>query len=321
MATVWKNQPPASTKAFPLYVSRFVQNPQIVVNPDGSLTVAALQLTKSNSVIEVWGSAGIWENVVLQLDGAGWHRQQVLPYSNGANDARVSIAGGPDGSLWAAWAGDNRDFGTARIIHQNVYAARYPPCVGFGRRSPCSRSWKRRSYPAPLIRMKLRISRPSALIAFNPAGSSYRIMRGDLHRHTALSSDGVGDGSLWDFYRYVLDAVNLDFSTVTDHQGGGTTYNWWKVQKSCDLFLTPTRLTTVYAYERSVLYPNGHRNIVFTKRGVPILPIDPLENRGPDNPNTKRSSDAVWPYLQAVQRDRFSSHHRDRSGHRLEGSR
>ena len=106
-----------------------------------------------------------------------------------------------------------------------------------------------------------------------------------------------GDASLWDFYRYVLDAVNLDFSTVTDHQGGGTTYNWWKIQKSCDLFLTPTRLTTVYAYERSVPYPNGHRNIVFTKRGVPILPIDPLENRGPDNPDTIRSSDAVWPYL------------------------
>ncbi len=108
----------------------------------------------------------------------------------------------------------------------------------------------------------------------------------------------MGDASLWDFYRYVLDAVHLDFSTVTDHQGGGTTYNWWKIQKSCDLFLTPTRLTTVYAYERSVVYPNGHRNIVFTKRGIPILPIDPMESRGPDNRlNTKRSSDAVLPYL------------------------
>ncbi len=282
--------------AFPLYVSRFVQNPQVAVNPDGSLTVAALQLTKSNSVIEVWGAQGIWENVVLQLDGAGWHRAQVLPYSNGANDARVSISGAPDGSLWAAWASDNRDFGNARIVRQDVLAAAIP------RPAPSGEIAVRPFIEAPELSSPTHPHETADIKAIQSyriqsGGSSYRIMRGDMHRHTALSADGVGDSSLWDFYRYVLDAVHLDFSTVTDHQGGATTYNWWKIQKSCDLFLTPTRLTTVYAYERSVPYPNGHRNIIFAKRGIPILPIDPLETRGPDNPDTKRSSDAVWPYL------------------------
>jgi hypothetical protein len=128
-------------------------------------------------------------------------------------------------------------------------------------------------------------------------GTEYRILRGDLHRHTSLSTDGVGDGSLWDFYRYALDAASLDFSTVTDHQGGGTSYNWWKTQKSSDLFQVARRLTTLYAYERSVPYPNGHRNIVLTKRGIPILPIDPAEQTGPDNPGTIRSSTRVLPYL------------------------
>jgi hypothetical protein len=198
--------------------------------------------------------------------------------------------------MWAAWASDARDFGTARIIHQNVFAA----AIGHGTASgeisvqPFVEAPELSSATHPHEAADIKTIRNYRI---QSGGSSYRIMRGDLHRHTALSPDGVGDASLWDFYRYVLDAVNLDFSTVTDHQGGGTTYNWWKIQKSCDLFLTPTRLTTVYAYERSVLYPNGHRNIVFTKRGVPILPIDPLENRGADNINTKRSSDAVWPYL------------------------
>ncbi len=282
--------------SFPLYVSRFVQNPQITVNNDGSLTVAALQLTKSNSVIEVWGAAGIWEDTVLQLDGAGWHRAEVLPYSNGANDARVSIAGAPDGSLWAAWASDNREFGNARILHQNVYAASIPRSTASGEiaMKPFVEAPELSSVTHPHETADLRTIRAYRI---QSSGATYKIMRGDLHRHTALSADGVGDGSLWDFYRYVLDAANLDFSTVTDHQGGATTYNWWKIQKSCDLFLTPSRLTTVYAYERSVPYPNGHRNIVFTKRGAPILPIDPLETRGPDNPQTKRSSDAVWPYL------------------------
>ncbi|HXM45967.1 MAG TPA: DUF3604 domain-containing protein [Bryobacteraceae bacterium] len=126
----------------------------------------------------------------------------------------------------------------------------------------------------------------------------YRILRGDLHRHTSLSTDGIGDGSLWDFYRYALDAASLDFSTVTDHQGGGTSYNWWKTQKSTDLFPNPGRLTTLYAYERSVVYPNGHRNIVFTHRGVPILQIDPAEQTGPDSGGGPlRSASVVLPYL------------------------
>ena len=273
-----------------------MQNPQLAVTADGKIAIAALQLTKSNSVIEVWGVNGIWENVVFTLDGAGWHRQQVLPQSAGANDSRVALAAAPDGKLWAAWAADGRDYQIARPRQQTVFAATVPQVASTGE-----------------IRLKEFVERPELSTPTHPAEATdlrairdyriraqskeYRILRGDLHRHTSLSTDGVGDGSLWDFYRYALDAASLDFSTVTDHQGGGTSYNWWKTQKSSDLFLTPKRLTTLYAYERSVLYPNGHRNIVFTRRGIPILPIDPAEQTGPDNPGTTRSAAAVLPYL------------------------
>ena len=290
-------EPEASlAEAFPLYLPRFVQNPQLAVTADGKVAVAALQLTKSNSVIEVWGANGIWENVVFTLDGAGWHRQEVLPQSAGANDARVALAAAPDGRLWAAWAADGRDYQIARPRQQTVFASIVP-----------------QSRTGGDIKLKEFVERPELSTPTHPAEAAdlraireyriqtpdkeYRILRGDLHRHTSLSTDGVGDGSLWDFYRYALDAASLDFSTVTDHQGGGTSYNWWKVQKSSDLFLTPQRLTTLYAYERSVVYPNGHRNIVFARRGIPILPIDPAEQTGPDNPGTTRSAPAVLPYL------------------------
>ena len=282
--------------AFPLYLPRFLQNPQIAVTADGQVALAALQLTKSNSVIEVWGVNGVWENAIFTLDGAGWHRNQTLPHSAGANDARVALAAAPDGKLWAAWAADNRDFQTARPQRQTVFAASVPRETGAGE-----------------IRVAEFVERPELSTPVHPhetadlrairdyrmrlAGKEYRILRGDLHRHTSLSTDGVGDGSLWDFYRYALDAASLDFSTVTDHQGGGTSYNWWKTQKSSDLFQVPQRLTTLYAYERSVTYPNGHRNIVFTQRGIPILPIDPAEQTGPTNPGIKRSADVVLPYL------------------------
>jgi hypothetical protein len=113
-------------EAFPLYLPRFLQNPQIAVTADGKVALAALQLTKSNSVIEVWGVNGVWENAIFTLDGAGWHRNQTLPQSAGANDARVALAAAPDGGLWAAWAADNRDFQTARPQRQTVFAASVP---------------------------------------------------------------------------------------------------------------------------------------------------------------------------------------------------
>ena len=34
------------------------------------------------------------------------------------------------------------------------------------------------------------------------AGRKYHIYRGDLHRHTDISGDGIGDGSLMDLHRY-----------------------------------------------------------------------------------------------------------------------
>ena len=51
-------------------------------------------------------------------------------------------------------------------------------------------------------------------------GKQYRVLRGDFHRHTELSSDGAGDGRLEDNYRYTLDAAAMDIGYVSDHQMG-----------------------------------------------------------------------------------------------------
>src|SRR6185437_13549907 len=103
---------------------------------------------------------------------------------------------------------------------------------------------------------------------------TYRIYRGDMHRHTDISPDGVGDGSLLDLYRYALDAAAFDFIVVTDHNmGGDKEYPWWRTQKSNDLYTIPRAFLSLYGYERSVPYPNGHRNILWTERGHRTLPL------------------------------------------------
>lgn len=277
--------------AFPVGIPDFLQYPQIAVTPSGALAVVALQLSHSDSVIEVWGARGVWENVTFTLDGTGWKRHHVLPASTGAHEIRAAAVSDSSGKLWAAWASDGRNFATGQPLRQTVHAARLVESSSAGA-IPMKPFAESPDYGFPLHPAEAANLKTVRDYRIWSAGKHYRILRGDLHRHTSLSADGVGDGSLWDFYRYALDAADLDFSTVTDHQGGGSAYNWWKIQKSTDLFLSPGRLTTVYAYERSVLYPNGHRNIVFPRRGAPILPITPAEQRG-----ETRSADAVLPYL------------------------
>ncbi|MBI1791454.1 MAG: hypothetical protein HYR60_28330, partial [Acidobacteria bacterium] len=103
----------------------------------------------------------------------------------------------------------------------------------------------------------------------------------DIHRHTDISWDGNRDGSLDDAYRYALDAASLDFLGVCDHQAGQSIpYNWFRIQKAVDLFTIQGKFAPLYSYERSLPFPNGHRNVLFARRGHPILEIPEAERRG-----------------------------------------
>ena len=93
--------------------------------------------------------------------------------------------------------------------------------------------------------------------------------------------DGAIDGSLWDLYRYALNAASFDFIAVTDHNYGAwldtdepeskntdDVYQWWRTQKSADIFYVPGRFVPLYGYERSINFPLGHRNIFHVRRGI-----------------------------------------------------
>ena len=94
-------------------------------------------------------------------------------------------------------------------------------------------------------------------------------MRGEFHRHTELSQDGGGDGLLLDMWRYGLDAAALDWIGNGDHDNGaGREYSWWITQKTTDLFHVAGSFAPLFTYERSCSYPDGHRNVVFARRGI-----------------------------------------------------
>ena len=102
--------------------------------------------------------------------------------------------------------------------------------------------------------------------------------------------DGGFDGSILDQYRYIIDPAAMDWVGCCDHDNGaGREYSWWISQKLTDIFYAPGKFVPMFSYERSVQYPEGHRNVVFAQRGVRTLPRLPLskENYSGRAPDTQ----------------------------------
>ncbi|MEO7653188.1 MAG: DUF3604 domain-containing protein, partial [Bryobacteraceae bacterium] len=114
------------------------------------------------------------------------------------------------------------------------------------------------------------------------AEGALRVIRGEFHRHSEVSADGGNDGSIIDQWRYMLDPAGMDWVGCCDHDnGGGREYTWWLTQKLTDVFYTPGKFVSMFSYERSVPYPEGHRNVVFAQRGVRTLPRLPKTDETP----------------------------------------
>jgi hypothetical protein len=133
-----------------------------------------------------------------------------------------------------------------------------------------------------------------------PAGQ-FQVMRGEFHRHTEFSPDGGADGPLIDGYRYLIDAANMDWGGCCDHDNGsGREYFWWLEQKLTDAYHLGPAYVPMFSYERSVAYPEGHRNLIFVQRGVRPLPR--LPKTEPDSAsNPAPDTQMLYRYLRQYQ--------------------
>ncbi|HZN37012.1 MAG TPA: hypothetical protein VFB80_24445 [Pirellulaceae bacterium] len=127
-------------------------------------------------------------------------------------------------------------------------------------------------------------------------GKNLQIVRGEFHRHTEISGDGGNDGPLEDMWRYAIDVAAMDWLGCGDHDNGGhREYPWWLTQKTTDAFHLPGVFEPPFTYERSVRYPEGHRNVVFTRRGIRTLPRLPITDR--DNEIHAPDTQLMYKYL------------------------
>ena len=238
-----------------------------------------------------------WEVYGVFYQGSSWSTPMVVPRSAGRLDMPLALDASPDGTLWMSWLTDHRSIhhasprsGTLQedVVVGRLELARNGEAPRLEDHQPREETIEpvHRDEPGDLER--IRSYRVEA------DGKTYRIVRGDMHRHTDYSQDGALDSSLHETYRYALDAASLDFLAITDHYPGE--YVWWETQKSLQRYHLPGRFVPLLGYERNLGYPNGHRNVVFAGRGAPVLEAGPRERSGAVN-----SGDVLYDYLRKYQ--------------------
>ena len=219
--------------------------------------------------------AGVhWEYFLSRLEGDAWSDPVLLPASGNRKSTRMSLAAAGE-RIWAFWPHDNRDWSFGSRPHNARVAAGSISRPGRGT-PPALRPFTPPEVTAkPAHPTEAEDVRAVRNHRVEVHGETMRILRADLHRHTELSPDqgGMPDGSLPEFYRYMIDAADMDFGASTDHQAGGTDFWNFMTQKMADMYHFPDRFSTLYAYERNPGNPHGHRNLLFTHRNYPITPF------------------------------------------------
>ncbi|MBI4906143.1 MAG: hypothetical protein HY820_21090 [Acidobacteria bacterium] len=289
----WKMPADDVMAAAPARYPRYVEMPRLAADANGRIWLSAEIRTLAGNVrADYWAPGGRWERFLTVLDGDRWWPLQPVPLSSSRPEAPWAMTAAGQG-IAMAFTDDNRGAGGPRqAAHHEIHASLLE---------------ERTSPPAPVL---IEYAEPRAQAApmhaaetadlkrirdyrMNHGGASLRILRGDFHRHTEISQDGSGDGSIEDFFRYMIDAAGMETGLIADHNAGNDNeYSWWRTEKATLLYHVPGRYTPMFGYERSVPYPNGHRNLVFAARGIRTLPIAQAESRGEVN-----SGSVLYPYL------------------------
>lgn len=228
----------------------------------------------------------IYHFYVTRMSGGVWSEPYQLGASSGQNTQRASPAKRPDGGVSIAYSSDGRS--PTNLPQDQMHALHYQVWVA---------DWQRGKAAAEAALMPTQLPQVTSTFAgrrqrqrMSVAGKRYVLMLGDCHRHTDIRGHSGVDGSVLDTYRYAIDAAQLDFLGTADHNeavggrwpDGLRDYQWWWTQKAVDLMTHAPHFVGIYSYEHSMSRPAGHRNVLFSKRGAPLRPID-RERRPEDN--------------------------------------
>jgi hypothetical protein len=241
------------------------------------------------------GMRETWAEYAMPYDGRAWGKPRMLANSDNILDNRPALVPLGADEVLAVYSSDWRLRGANNV-------------VGIGRlplKTDLYATVLRGSGPVVAPQLAVAVAGKATILPVHPqeaqdierlrdyrvqcAGKTYLLVRGEFHRHTEYTAHRDGDGSLEDMWRYSQDVADMDWLGNADHDNGfGHQYPWWTIQKTMDIYHNPPWFVAPYTYERSVAWPNGHRNVIFAQRGIRTLPRGDLagdERTG--SPDTK----------------------------------
>jgi hypothetical protein len=251
----------------------------------------------------------IWSEQLVYLTNSQWHGPGIFADSDGLLDNRPAMVPLAVGQILVAQSRDHRlspiREGTPKLdgVNSDIFALELPiPAPSATPNPPGSPRPAVAGTPTPATLAEIAAATALRNYRVTINGQTLQVMRGDFHRHTELSFDGWADGPLVDAYRYGVDASLMNWYSCCDHDNGGAReYSWWLAQKYTDAYLLGSAFVPLFYYERSLSYPDGHRNVMFEGRGIRPLPRmkqDKDKKGDPDNPGTDpyNPEDAMWLY-------------------------
>jgi hypothetical protein len=297
--TAWKERKASATPVAP--VSPKNSAPRLTIDASGRLWLAARSPHPTT-----WITIGtVWSEYVASYDGTQWTGPVFVGNSDNLLDNRPALVSLKGGDLTVIGSSDHRrNFqlqGPARPRQPGVVSDPYNNDLYMNHLSLPAGGGTMVKASATTVAAGLNPedkAEQAAIAKMHAArvAGKYRVVRGEFHRHSEVSADGGNDGTLLDQWRYALDAGRMDWIGCCDHDnGGGREYTWWLTQKLTDVFYTPGAFVPMFSYERSVVYPEGHRNVVFAQRGVRTLPRLPLSDA--DNPKKAPDTQMLYAYL------------------------
>ena len=281
----WRQPAAAIEASLPAELQNFNDLPTVVIDPQGRPAVVFRHRLLRQREVPFTAAAhrASWETYVTALEGSSWTRPLPVPATGGRSDHLARVARGGGGRLFAVWAGDHRNYDDYLFQKADVYFAALPDLGGSA--NPAELEPLQNLEALKIFNRHPNEAEDLARIRnyrIESEGKTYRIFRGDTHRHTEWSADGNNDGSITDTYRYALDAAGLDYLGLSEHHNNGgpnIEYINWLLGQRVDVYTVPGRFVPIYGYERGVGYPNGHRNIFFSERGNPTFPDQPDERQ------------------------------------------
>ncbi|HET6884107.1 MAG TPA: hypothetical protein VFI31_28390, partial [Pirellulales bacterium] len=277
----WKQPSASPEEAFGDVLTRGKSVPRLAADAAGGLWLL-LRHHPLNT-----GNGEVWHSYALRYDGEKWSKPLHLNNSSNLMDNRPALVPHEKGLL-AVYASDRR-YNTQNRGEDDLYltlldgsaAANAPRLVDTDEPPPAEVEPVHPNENEDVARLRS--------FRVTVGDKELRPLRGEFHRHTEFTAHRDQDGLLEDAWRYALDAGKLDWMGDGDHDNGfGHEYMWWLIQKTIDVHLHPPHFVSAMTYERSVVYPNGHRNVMMPRRGIRPLPRGTLPGTPEEGtPDTK----------------------------------